>query len=168
PIATAEQKPAETHLDLTPETTETVWRQVLTQVGPMLASELEKAEIPAIFGPNTLVIRFPAEYNLQREHCEEPARRTRIEEALRKLTGRAWNLRFESVNGAGTTRPVSAVENTERSQPRYRRQRDEAEKEPLVKRALDVLGAQIVRMDDGFGAAPTVSPERADGADAEE
>ena len=39
-------------------------------------------------------------------------------------------------------------------QTRDRRQRAEAEQEPLIRRAREGLGAQIVRMDDGFAAAP--------------
>ncbi len=44
--------------------------------------------------------------------------------------------------------------------PRPRRNdRDEAEKEPLIKRALDVLGAQILRVPEGFGTAFAVRTE---------
>src|SRR5262249_6578789 len=35
-----------------------VWQEVLTQIGPLLASEVEKAGLPAISGPNTLVLHF--------------------------------------------------------------------------------------------------------------
>ena len=134
----------------------------------MLASDLEKAEIPAISGPNTLVLRFPVGYNPEREHCQEPARVARIEELLRKLTGRAWNLRIESVSGSAAASPPPAAAETVTSQSRYRRQRAEALQEPLVKRATEVLGAQIVLVDEGFGAAPTASPERTDTTDGEE
>jgi hypothetical protein len=44
-----------------------------------------------------------------------------------------------------------------------RNPREDAEKEPLVKRALDVLGAQIVRVDDGFGEKRAI-PEQAEAA----
>jgi hypothetical protein len=42
------------------------------------------------------------------------------------------------------------------SRPR-RSSREDAEKEPLVQRALDVLGAQFVRVDEGFAATPVAS-----------
>jgi DNA polymerase-3 subunit gamma/tau len=153
---------------LTPASVAEVWAEVLRQAPPMLASELEKAEIPAISGPNTLVLRFPMGYNSQREHCQEPARVARIEELLGKLTGRAWNLRIESVGGSAAALPAQAADEMANSPSRYRRQRAEAVQEPLVKRALEVLGAQIVHVDEGFGAAPTAVPERAETADGEE
>jgi hypothetical protein len=129
----------------------------------MMRNELEKAGLPAIFGPNTLVLRFPGEYNAQREHCQDPKRVERIEAILRSLTGQAVNLRIESGSaGDRVTQPVSASEETDSSQSRQRRQRDEALREPLVKRAIEVLGAQIVRVDEGFGTAPAASGERTD------
>jgi DNA polymerase-3 subunit gamma/tau len=160
--------PTPAQVSLTPETMAEVWQEVLQQVGPMLASDLEKAEIPAISGPNALVLRFPVGYNPEREHCQEPARVARVEELLRKLTGRAWNLRIESLGGNAAASPPPAAEETVSSQSRYRRQRAEALQEPLVKRAMELLGAQIVHVDEGFGAAPGASPERADSTEEEE
>jgi DNA polymerase III subunit gamma/tau len=138
---------------LTDATMGQVWRELLQQVGPMLAGSLENAEPPAIIGPKTLVLRFAAGYNRQREHCQEPARVERIEEALRKLTGQVWNLRIESVGNDAGAPPVPAA-NAEKQLSRYRRRRAEALQEPLVKRASEVLGAQIVQMDDDFGTSP--------------
>ena len=40
-----------------------VWPQILRSVGPMMGNFLEKAGLPAITGPNTLVLRFSADYN---------------------------------------------------------------------------------------------------------
>ncbi len=109
---------------------------------------LEKAGLPAITGPNSLVLRFSADYNQAREYCQEPARLAKIEEVIRKGTGRPWILRVEGVAGSAPAEPVPAA--PEPPAPR-RNYRAEAEKDPLVKRALDALGAQIVRVEDGFG-----------------
>jgi DNA polymerase-3 subunit gamma/tau len=139
---------------LSAETLQEIWREVLNQVGLMLKSELEKAGLPAILGPNTLVLCFPASYNSQREHCQSPARLGKVEEALRKITGKACNVRIESAGGdAALVKP--SAEATENTQSRYRRQRAEAIKEPLVKRAMEVLAAQFVDADEGFGSTPS-------------
>jgi DNA polymerase-3 subunit gamma/tau len=132
----------------------------------MLGGNLEKAGLPAILGPKTLVLRFGSGYNLQREYCQDPARLARTEEALRKATGHAWSIRIDLVSNDAATLSVSAAD-TEKSQTRYRRQRTEALQEPLVKKAAEVLGAQIVSMDEGFGAAPQESTERASMAEVE-
>ena len=91
---------------LTPQTLESVWSQVLQGIGTLLRSELEKAGIPAIFGPNTLVIRFPARYTHAREHCQRSDPVERIEQALRKLTDQRWLVRVE---GAPDTEAPAAA-----------------------------------------------------------
>ncbi|HEV3263621.1 MAG TPA: DNA polymerase III subunit gamma/tau [Gemmataceae bacterium] len=149
---------------LTTETLPQVWQEVLAQVGPILRSHLEKAEGVAISGPNTLVIRFGARYNLQRDHCQEPTSVARTEEVLRKFTGKAWSLRIESGSRDTAVAPAQAAD-AENSQSRYRRQRTEAVHEPLVKRAIERLGAQVVQVDEGFGSAPTEAAERLETAE---
>ena len=153
---------------LAAETLPAVWQDVLAQAGPMLRNELEKAELPAISGPNTLVIRFPARYNQAREFCQEPGRVARLEELLRRLTGQSCQLRVEAVGGSPPGESPEAADDPVNSPSRYRRQRAEAAQEPLLKRAIDVLGAQIVHVDDGFGAAPTAAAGPAGDGDGEE
>jgi DNA polymerase-3 subunit gamma/tau len=141
---------------LTTETQDQVWQEVLAQVGPMLASQLRKASRVAISAPNTLVLQFPPQYNVEREHCQEPGRVARVEEVLRKVTGQSCTVRVET--GCGSAPPAGAVEVPAASPSRSRRLRDEALQQPLLKRAMDLLGAQIVRIDEGFGAAATAQP----------
>jgi len=150
-------------LSLTPETLAEIWSQVLQSVGDMLASDLREANLPAIVGPNSLALRFPAAYNQARDHCQEPARIARVEEVLRKVLGQPCTLRIDTQTSPGEKtagpRPVPHLDGAPGGTPaaavRPRRgPRDEAEKEPLVRRALDVLGAQVVRVDDGFASGP--------------
>jgi hypothetical protein len=119
-----------------------------------------RGNIPAIFGPNSLVLRFPATYNRAKEACQAPGPVAQIDAALKQLTGKSWNLKFEILPSAaagtegpsGSDRPLSAP-------PARKNPREEAEKVPLVRRVLDVLGGQIVRADDGFaeGGKPAVA-----------
>jgi DNA polymerase-3 subunit gamma/tau len=140
---------------LTPETLTQVWSQILRSVGGMLASDLQKAETPAISGPNTLVLRFPARYNQAREHCQEQARLKKVEDALRKQTGQDWQVRVESGAAAGPAPAPAPTAEEAAAPPRPPRRspKEDAEKEPLIKRAVDVLQAQVVRVDEGFAAA---------------
>jgi DNA polymerase-3 subunit gamma/tau len=152
PLTVAEATPA---LPLSAESLPRVWQEVLAQLGPMMSSQVEKAHPPAIFGPNALVLRFEPRYNAEREYCSEPSRVQRIEESLRQVTGHACQLRIESVgNGAATALPEAAAEATT-PQPRSRSKRAEAVQDPLLKRAVEVLGAQVVHVDDDFGAGST-------------
>jgi DNA polymerase-3 subunit gamma/tau len=133
----------------------------------MVASSLRKALLPAIFAPNTLVLRFPSSYNSEREHCQQPANVARVEEVLRRITGHGWNVRIESAGGEADSAKKTSDE-TDNVQSRYKRQRAEALKEPLVRRTVEVLGAQLVEVDEGFGGASGSSPERGDEPDPEE
>ena len=151
-----------------PESLPELWPQVVRSVGQMMASFLERAGLPAIVGPNNLVLRFSADYNQAREYCQEPTRLARIEEAVRKISGRPWTVRVEGGPGSTAATPA-AKESAPVPAPRPRRNhRAEAEKEPVVKRALDALGAQVLRVDEGFGEAPAGSVARTTGPPDEE
>ncbi|MBI1915801.1 MAG: DNA polymerase III subunit gamma/tau [Planctomycetes bacterium] len=148
-------------LALTSDSLPEVWQRVLISVGPLFASQLDKCNVPAIFGPNTLVIRFAAGYDKEREFCQAPDRLKKVEEALQKTTGRPWTVRVEAGGSAANAAPTASVvppREAENSLVRARRQREEAENEPLIKRALEVLGAQLVRVDEGFNTAPAPAP----------
>lgn len=160
PATAREVSEAPALLTMSVETLSQDWPKVLAQLGPMLASDLEKASSVAISGPNNLVVRFSQQYNLSREHCQESSKVTRILEALKKLTGRTWAFRVEAISQQAAEPATSATEPDKQPISRYRRQRAEAIQEPLVKRAIEKLGAQIVHVDDGFGAAPSEAPER--------
>jgi hypothetical protein len=100
-------------------------------------------------------LRFPVDYNQSREHCQEPSRLARVEEAMRKVTGQSWNIRVETSSSPDTRPHGTDAEAEAVSGVRPRRDdRAEAEKDPLVKRAVEVLGASLVRVDEGFGSAP--------------
>jgi DNA polymerase-3 subunit gamma/tau len=159
PVTVAEAPAAV--LPLSEESLPRVWQEVLAQVGPIMASHLEKAGLPAILGPNTLALRFEARYNDERDYCSEPARAQRIEEALRKVTGHPCQLRIESVGSGAVAASPEAAARATTSQPRSRLQRAEAVQEPLLRRAVDVLGAQLVHMDEGFGTAPAAGAQEA-------
>ncbi len=150
-------------MPLTEETLPQIWPRILGKVGRLLARDLEKAQLPAIFGPNTLVIRFPMAYNQSADTCQTPGSVARLEEALRKLTGRTWLLRFETIPSTDAPAPLplpSEVEAAPVARPR-RDFREEAEQHPLVRRAKEVLGGQVTRADEGFGETSAIPPNAA-------
>jgi DNA polymerase-3 subunit gamma/tau len=155
---------------LTAEALPEIWAQTLRKVPGFLSRFLEKAGIPAISAPNSLVLRFPAEYNAAKEHCQDSSSTTTVETALKELTGQPWAVRVESLAGSspsgspsfgeghkGGAEPSDSRSNGSSSGGR-RNAREEAEKLPLVKRALDTLGASFQRLDDGFGVLSDAPP----------
>jgi DNA polymerase-3 subunit gamma/tau len=157
----AEATAAKPAVVLTPDSLPRVWEELLQQVGPMLGSHLKKADLPAIFAPNTLVLRFPSSYNSEREHCQQPASVARVEDVLRRITTHGWNVRIEST-GTDAAAARQVPDDPEQLQSRYRRQRADALKEPLVQRAMEVLGAQLVEVDEGFGAGQDMPFDQGD------
>src|SRR5262249_40765664 len=136
---------------LTAESLEDIWQQVLSQVGFLLASGLRKAVDLAIFGPNTLVLRFPQGYNSGDQYLDSN-RLAKVEEVLTRIVGQPCTLRTEIAeqrskeNGtvAEGAAPSAGV-------AKRQRQQTEVARIPLVGKAMDVLGGQIVQMDEDFG-----------------
>jgi len=105
-------------------------------------------------------LAFPIAYNHLVERCQAPDTVTRLEDAIRKVSGRTWNLRFET-----TPTPISNAPLAEPSEgdavpvARPRRDfREDAEKVPLVRRAKEVLDGQVIRADEGFGETVVAPP----------
>jgi DNA polymerase-3 subunit gamma/tau len=146
-----------------------IWQEVIRQIGPFLEKTLEVAGLPAILGPNVLVIRFPSHYNSECAHAQQPVNVSRIEEAFRRITGQGFSLRVELASGSGTAPSAATVQNdVGTSISPYKRQRAEAMKEPLIKKAMEILGAQLVDVDEGFGSGPRMTGEEPQSVDIEE
>jgi hypothetical protein len=72
------------------------------------------------------------------------------------LTGKTWTIEVETLSPSAEA-PANGGSGAggEVSPPRSKRSpKEEAEKVPLVKRALDVLGATVHKADEGFGTPP--------------
>jgi DNA polymerase-3 subunit gamma/tau len=169
-------------LAVTAQTLPQVWAQTLSgltasgMVGRMLAAELEKLPVPAIGGPNSLVLGIPGAYNQAQEIFRDPDRVRRVEDALRKATGRPWVLRIEYTAlpagsagpGRGDPAGLGPESGAPPPQPPRRNTREEAEKLPLIRRAMEVLGASVQRVDEGFGTPTEVRPGAAEETPEEE
>jgi DNA polymerase-3 subunit gamma/tau len=145
---------------LTPEFLIDIWPQVISECGFALTMDLRKGE-PAISGPNALVLRFPAGYN----HTVDASKQARLEEVIRKVIGPNVVVRLD--NGPLSTGGPPSAEPAVRQPPaavqapttKAKRSRSEVAQLPLVKKAMDVLGAQVVHLDEDFdSAAPTSAP----------
>jgi DNA polymerase-3 subunit gamma/tau len=149
-------------LTVSDDTLPAFWQAVLEKTPPLLARELARGGLPAISAPNTLVLRFPLDYNSSREYLEQPANVSRVEALLQSLTGSKWTLRFEPPSGQPMGQKAEPSANPAREQSPYRRKQAEALKEPLVRKAIERMGAQIVEVDEGFGAATAPAPQNSD------
>ena len=116
----------------------------------MLRATLQTHASPAILGPNSLAIRFPADYSSAYDAgaTEEAVRRV-----LRHVTQKDWNVRVEKTPAAATPSNLAMT-----PPPRQDRAKDLLQL-PLFKKAVEALGAQLVRVDEGFNPAPAPKPD---------
>ena len=145
-------------VDLSDATLSQAWDKILAGAGVMHAKELSMAGLPAIIGPKTLVLRFPARYDTAYEYCREPGRTTKIEAALLKMTGVPWAVRLEV--DARDNSPVAAVPVVS-----AREREKQALKDPLLTAIVGKLEGRMLKMEEGFGVVVTDTSE-GDEADA--
>ncbi len=132
---------------LRPDTLPAVWERCLQKVSekfPLLAQHLHRADVPAISGPNQLVIRFPAAYNWAYEACQKhPQLVAQVEESLQTITGQQVRVNFQLL-----PRPAAPAVEVVKSAPATPAPawRDW----PLFRKAAETLGAQVVHLDTGF------------------
>ncbi len=143
--------------ELTSETLPEIWADVLGKLGMMLAGQLRRGSFPAIFEPNTLVISFACEYNFAYENCSNPMNVERLHEALRERTGQAWMVRLERKDGPNSLAKSAASNGVHAPAPRARPQ-ELMQEFPLLRRAMEELGALPMSLDPGFGSAVVQQP----------
>ncbi|MCS6976561.1 MAG: DNA polymerase III subunit gamma/tau [Gemmatales bacterium] len=132
-----------------------VWDQVVTGVGMRIAALLEHAQRQATSGPDCLVLRFPSRYNRDAEELRDPERLSRLESVLQGLMGRRIPARV-------VVEEDKLAPAVERRVARTADQRSKALENPLVRKAVDLFGAQFVKADEGFGSLPQPKPAEAE------
>jgi DNA polymerase-3 subunit gamma/tau len=147
---------------LTSETLSVLWERILQEVGPVRGNHLRLANLPAIIGPNTLAIRFPLDYTVAYDACANETGTRAIQTAIRRVTGSDWAVRFEKRAAAeGQVAPASPAAPPVESKKDVRQL-------PLFRHASELLGAQLMKVDDGFaptapvafgGPSPNPAPE---------
>ncbi|MCI0742289.1 MAG: DNA polymerase III subunit gamma/tau [Gemmataceae bacterium] len=162
------EQPSAATLTFGSENLTAIWNQLLEQSGLMLSRELAKAKEVAISGPNTLVLRIAKGYNQHIDNYLDTARIKRVEELLNKITSQTCSVRLEWIAPATETNgsaPSSAPTPSESPMARIRKQRVEAGKQPLVGRAMELLGGQVLQMDEAFGQQSNSEIEVESGAE---
>jgi DNA polymerase III subunit gamma/tau len=134
-----------------------IWKKAVQEVGGILASHLEKAGMPAIIGPKSLVIRFPTRYSAAYDYCVDPNSTSRIEESLRSVEPGKWVVRVEREvvsKGASLAEPPTVVSRKDREK--------ELLQMPLFRKILDGLQGRLLTLDDDFGTVPNKSDDEPD------
>ena len=123
-----------------------LWARLRAEAGQVIAGRLAQTPLlPAIIGPNALAIRFPNGYTaavdyLRNEHGTEELRKT-----LKKITGTEWQIRIDELPpDPKATVPVAIPSSN----------RHDVMQLPFILAAVEVLGAQVMKIEDGFDPNP--------------
>src|SRR5262249_6438565 len=104
-----------------------------------------------------LVLQFSPDYNVQREYCSDPAKLQRLQIALKRLTGQDWAVRLENARGNN----VQGSPKTPAAPPP---QPSPSLGDPLIQRAVEVLDAKLLQVDERFGHREPVHSDDVDAA----
>ena len=134
--------PAAAQADLTADNLPMIWKEALVSIEDMTADFASKCDSIAISGPNRVVVRFRKAYN--KEQCQRPERKTRLEQALSQVAGVAVEVEFELLadlpGGAGAAKAVVSPVQSRDALAR------EARRHPLVKQAVELFDAVVDRV----------------------
>jgi hypothetical protein len=132
--------------------------QVLLLLSDMVKSNAKNVSSAAISGPNTLVLKFPKSYSFSKQFFDRsPDQLKRVEQAIEQVVGRRIQASLavdESIAQVRESKPVTRVQESRPEAETAAETASDAERDPLVQRAISVFGARVVRKD--RGAAPPV------------
>ena len=123
-----------------------LWARLRAESGQVIAGRLAQTSLlPAIIGPNALAIRFPNGYTaaveyLRNEHGTEELRKT-----LKRITGTEWQIRIDELPADSKAIIPTAIPSSNRH---------DVLQLPFILAAVEVLGAQVMKIEDGFDPNP--------------
>jgi DNA polymerase-3 subunit gamma/tau len=138
-----------------------IMQQLISDSGFAIQSELRKINSAAISGPNALVFRVSRRYNTAGSAFSDSARLTKMAETLSAIVARAVKIQVEWIDEPAQTPDAKSA--AALAAGTQRQLRAGLLQIPFVKKVAEVLGAQIIRADEGFGV-----PARPAAAESEE
>ncbi|MGL6074156.1 MAG: DNA polymerase III subunit gamma/tau [Fimbriiglobus sp.] len=147
--------------DLTPQNLPRLWPRILSELGMISAKHLESAGLPAILGPNSLVIRFPKDYSHAYDAFRSEATQENLRRTISRIAQTEVSVRFE-LSQTEAPAPTKSAVNTGAPAP-MERSKDLLQL-PIFQKAIQVLNAQFLRVDEGFnpfgtGVAAATTPD---------
>ncbi|MFO7906321.1 MAG: DNA polymerase III subunit gamma/tau [Pirellulaceae bacterium] len=124
---------------LTAETADGIWRQVLEQLGDMTADFASYYDHVATTAPDSLVVHFRERYTLQKESCEQAERKAQLERTLAQIVGRRVRIDMAVV-------PDPESEQTRAPTPSILQVTREKENDPFVRQAVELFDAEVVKV----------------------
>ncbi len=148
-------------IQVTPETVEEYWTQVLTVAPDALENHLKNACNIAISGPNVLEITFPRTYLFSMKYCQRPEAMEQIRSLVAQMSSNVTDFRFvldSRTPAAQPARPADDPDLENRLRPVV------VESDPFVQSAVSIFGGSVVDVRKVLGVPSTDSREEAEEA----
>jgi len=122
---------------------QSTWAQILDEIDPITLPLVKAAERVHSPAPGVVELTFPATSGLAMSRCGSPTNKDEIVQTISRVTGRSVSIAFAT----GTPAPVAAAAVAKpKTKNRIQRMR-EIETNPMVRACIELLGAEIVRID---------------------
>ncbi len=163
-----ESKPNGPSAAASPDMAEGIWPRLKAEIGPVIAARLAQTPLlPAIFGPTSLAIRFPNGYTAAVEFLREERSGDELRKALKKITGRDWQVRIDELPADPNAAPVaSANGKAPANVAAVPGRRSDFLQLPFIQAAVEMLGAQLMKVEEGFDPSPARALGTVEGAGA--
>ncbi len=123
-----------------------LWARLRAESGQVIAGRLAQTSLlPAIIGPNALAIRFPNGYTAAVEYLRNDHGTEELRKTLKKITGTEWQIRIDELPPDPKATVQVAVPGSNRN---------DVLQLPFILAAVEVLGAQVMKIEDGFDPNP--------------
>ena len=148
---------------LTAASADQIWKQALDELGDMTADFASYYDHVAISAPHSLVVHFREGYTLQKESCARPDRKAQLEQAVAQIVGHPVRIDLAVIP---ETQPQAAA-----PAPSMFQLMREKEAHPLVRQAVELFDAEVIRVDVPRAArseqtSADASPTKKEGPDA--
>lgn len=124
---------------LTAEAADGIWKQALEKIEDMTADFASYYDHVATSAPDSLVVHFRERYTLQKESCERPDRKARLERAVAEIVGRPVKIDMAVI-------PDPEPEKTQNTAPSILQVTREKENDPFVRHAIELFDAEVVKV----------------------
>ncbi|MEX2113327.1 MAG: DNA polymerase III subunit gamma/tau [Pirellulales bacterium] len=125
---------------LNAESVQDIWRDALANLTDLLSDNAARAERVSLADDDRLVATFRAKYTSCKTFCERDAQRATLENALALVAGQPVQVEFRVVDDEPAVAAPRVV-------VPHRQQMAAMSEHPLVVRAGELFGAQLVRVD---------------------
>ncbi|MEM6981215.1 MAG: DNA polymerase III subunit gamma/tau [Planctomycetota bacterium] len=122
------------------------WSQVLAEVDPMVATLVRSSKHVIVNSPGQVTIEFAGNAGLAMSRCGKPESKDELARTIRRVTGQHASivLRLDTTTAKSSKRPKSVAKPINRMQ-----QMQAIETNPLIQSCVELLGAEIIRVDAG-------------------